>query len=231
MSKPWHEAQVEGDDAPFAITMAGKPVRTPSKRPVTVPSRALAEAILAEWHAQGDKVDPRTMPLTRYMNSILDTVADHRAGVIEQVAAYGASDLLCYRSGHPEPLVARQSAAWDGPLTWAAQAFAAPMVVTTGIIAVDQPETSLANLRAAVEAHDDVALAALYDLTAISGSLILALAVSEGHMDVESAWAACRVDEDWQVEQWGEDDLATRAAEDKHAAFLDAARLLDLSRR
>lgn len=230
MKRPWHGARVEGDAAPYAVTLGGKPVHTPGKRPVTVPTRALGEAVAAEWRAQGEKVDPRGMPLTRYMNSVLDTIGDHREGVVERVAAYGGSDLLCYRAPHPAGLVARQAAAWDGPLTWAAQAKNAPMIVTTGIVAVDQPAASLAALRAAVAAHDDTALAALHDLTAFSGSLILALAVSDGHMTAEDAWSASRVDEDWQIEQWGEDDLATRAAGDKQAAFMDAVRLLALSR-
>lgn len=230
MSKPWHEARVEGDAVPYAVTLGGKPVHTPTKRIVTVPSRALAEAIAEEWRAQGDRVDPKSMPMTRYMNSILDTVADHRDGVVDQVAAYGASDLLCYRAERPEGLVARQAAAWDGPLTWAARAKGAPMVVTSGVMAVDQPPASLDALRAAVAAQDDAGLAALHDLTAFSGSLVLALAVADGHLTPDEAWAASRVDEDWQVEQWGEDDLATKAAVDKRAAFMDAARLLELSR-
>lgn len=231
MSKPWHAAQVEGGQgAPYTVTLAGKSIRTPTKRPVTIPTRALADAIAAEWRAQGDRVDPKSMPMTRYMNSVLDTVVDHRAGVVDQVAAYGASDLLCYRAERPQALVARQAAEWDGPLTWVAQAKNAPMVVTSGIMSVAQPEASLAALRAAVEVFDDVGLAALYDLTAFSGSLILALAVAERHLTVEQAWKAAQVDDDWQIEQWGEDDLATKAAKDKHAAFLDAARLLELAR-
>lgn len=231
MSKPWHKARVEGGASPFAITLGGKPVRTPKKRSVTAPTRALADAVAAEWRAQGDKVDPKTMPMTRYMNSVIDTVSDHRGDVIGQVAAFGASDLLCYRSAHPAILVARQAAAWDDLLIWSARSLGAPMVVTTGIMAVEQPEASLSSLRRAVEAHNDVALAALHDLTAFSGSLILALATSHGHLAPHEAWTASRVDEDWQIEQWGEDELATKAAEDKYAAFMDAARLLDLSRQ
>jgi len=231
MSKPWHGARVEGDAAPFAITLGGKPVMTPGKRPVTAPTRALADAVAAEWRAQGDRVDPKTMPMTRYVNSILDTVADHRDGVVEQVSAYGASDLLCYRSRHPQILVARQAAAWDDVLTWAAKSKNAPMVVTTGIMAIEQPEASLRSLRESVAAHDDAALAALHDLTAFSGSLILALAISDGHLAAEEGWAASRVDEEWQIEQWGEDAQARAAANAKRAAFMDAARLLDLSRQ
>ncbi len=230
MSRPWQEALVEGDAPPYAITLGGRPVRTPRKRAVTAPSRALAEAIAAEWRAQGDTVDPKTMPMTRYMNSILDTVADHRADVIEQVAAYGGSDLLCYRAERPDSLVTRQAQEWDGPLTWAAQVLHAPMIVTAGLMAIEQPDASLAALHGAVEAHDDTGLAALHDLTSFSGSLILALAISKGHLEAEAAWKASRVDEDWQIENWGEDDLATKAAHDKRAAFMDAARLLDLSR-
>jgi len=230
VSRPWHAARVEGDAPPFAITLDGKPVRTPTRRAVAAPTRALADAIAAEWRAQGDRVDPATMPMTRYMNSILDTVVDHRADIVDQVAVYGASDLLCYRAEHPEGLVARQAAAWDDPLTWIARTRGAPMVVTGGIVAVDQPAASLAALRAMVQEHDDAALTALHDLTAFSGSLILALAVSDGYLGAQDAWTASRVDEDWQIEKWGEDDLATKAADDKRAAFMDAVRLLELSR-
>jgi len=230
MKMPWHDAKVTGDAASLAVTLGDKPVRTPGKRPVTIPTRALAEAVAEEWRAQGDKVDPRTMPLTRYMNSIVDTITDHRPGIVDRIAAYGGSDLLCYRAPHPAELVSRQAAAWDGPLTWAAQSKGAPMVVTTGIMAVEQPEASVAALRLAVEAHDDASLAALHDLTAFSGSLILALALSDGHLTVEETWTASRVDEDWQIEQWGEDDLATKATVDRHAAFMDAAHLLKLLR-
>ena len=230
MNKPWHEARVEGDTPPFAIMLGTVPLRTPKKRPVAAPTRALAEAIAAEWRAQGESVDPRSMPLTRYMNSVLDTIADHRGDIVDQIAAYGASDLLCYRAGHPEGLVRRQAAAWDEPLTWAAQAKDAPMVVTTGVMAVEQPPASLAALRESVDTHDDAALAALHDLTALSGSLILALAVGDGHLTPEAAWQAARIDEDWQIEQWGEDELAAQAAADKRSAFMDAARFLFLTR-
>jgi chaperone required for assembly of F1-ATPase len=230
MSQPWKDAAVAGEGPPFAVTLAGRPIRTPLKRVLQCPTRPLADAIAAEWRAQGDRIEPQTMPLTRYMNSILDTVADNRAGVVDTIAAYAETDLLCYRAGHPQGLVERQTAAWDPPLTRLAQAHGAPMVVTTGILPVEQPAATLAFLRAAVEAHDDAPLAALHDLTALSGSLILGLAVSEGSMVPDDAWSASRIDEEWQIEQWGEDEEAAEAATAKRAAFMDAVRLLDLSR-
>ncbi len=230
MTQPWHDTEMAEEGDHYAILMAGKPVRTPLKRPLLAPTRALADALVAEWRAQGDKIAPDTMPLTRYMNSIIDAIADNRGSVVDTVAAYGETDLLCYRAGHPAPLVARQAAAWDGPLTDYTRRHNAPMVVTTGVLPVDQPPESLATIRQIVEAHDDVTLAALHDLTAMSGSIILAIAISDGQMTAADAWTTSRVDEVWQIESWGEDDLATEAAEIKHAAFMDASRLLDLAR-
>ena len=230
MSGPWQDAAVAEEGASYAIHLDGKPIRTPQKRPLQVPTRALADAIVAEWKAQGDKVMPDTMPLTRYMNSVIDTVSFNRESVVDTIAAYAETDLLCYRAERPETLVLRQSTAWDGPLTDLAQRHAAPMIVTTGILPVEQPAESLVNLRRIVEAHDDVALAALHDLTAISGSLVLALALSEERMTVQETWSASRIDEDWQIEQWGEDDLASADASRKLNAFKTAARFLSLSR-
>lgn len=227
----WTETVVAGDGPPFSVHLDGRPVRTPLRNPLSIPSHALATAVAAEWDAQTGKVDPFSMPLTRYMNSVIDSVAVNREAVVDTVAAYGETDLLCYRASHPQTLVERQAAAWEQCLTWFARTHDAPMVVVQGILPVDQPAQTLAKIRALVAGHDDIGLAALHDLTSLSGSIILALAVSDGHLDLEVAWSTSRIDEDWQIERWGVDALAQKEAARKHGEFLDAARLLSLSRK
>ena len=227
----WTTTSVTERAEGFGIALDGRPVRTPLKRELEIPTRALADAISAEWNAQGEKVDPGSMPLTRYMNSVVDSISDNREAIVDTVAAYADTDMLCYRATHPQPLIEKQASVWDAYLTWVAQAYGAPMVVTQGILPVEQPEATLTALRQRVTAHDDTSLAALHDLTALSGSLVLALAVSDEHVTPEVAWSASRVDENWQVEQWGEDDLATTTAERKRGEFANAARLLMLSRK
>jgi chaperone required for assembly of F1-ATPase len=210
------------------ITLDGRALRTPGKAPLILPSRALAQAVAAEWVAQRVEVDPLTMPLTRIANSAIDRVAPQAAEVASLIAAYGESDLLNYRATGPEALVARQAAGWDPVLAWAAQALAAPLRSGQGIVHIPQDPRAIAALAALTRALDPFRLAAFHDLVAISGSLILGFAVAEGHLAPESAWALSRIDEDWQAEQWGQDAEAAEAAARKHADFLTAARFFSL---
>jgi chaperone required for assembly of F1-ATPase len=226
----WRDVDVAPAEGGFAVRLDGKPARTPGRALLVAPGRALAEAVAAEWAAQGATVDPRAMPLTRALNSAIDRVAPAREAVIDEIAGYGASDLLCYRAPHPEALAARQAAAWDPPLAWARARLDAPLICAQGVMHVDQPAASLARLRAAVAALDGVGLTALHDLVALSGSLVLGLMVDAGALDVAAAWEASRVDEIWQIEQWGEDAEAADAATRRRAAFADAARLAALAK-
>ncbi|MGF1659039.1 MAG: ATP12 family chaperone protein [Rubrimonas sp.] len=226
----WTEAAAVEAPEGWAVLLDGRPVRTPAGRPLAAPLRALAEGVASEWAAQGETLAPQTMPLTRALNTALDRVAPAQAQVVEDVAAYGASDLLCYRAAAPAELVAREAAAWDPPLAWARARHGAPLICAQGIAPVAQPPESLARLRAAVAACDAFALTALAELTSLSGSLVLGLAAAEGAMDAAEAWEASRVDEIWQIAQWGADAEAEAAAERRRAAFLDAARLAALLR-
>lgn len=226
----WKETSVVPSGDGFAIHLDTKPVRTPAKSELYLPTRALAEAVAAEWEAQGDRIDALSMPQTRYANSVIDGVAPRRAEVVNTVAAYGGSDLLCYRAAHPTALVERQTERWDPLLDWARDRYDAPLMQVQGVMPISQPERSVVNLGEAVEAHDDFELAALHDLVAISGSLVLGLAVSDGHLAPEAALALSRLDDDWQIEQWGEDAEAAKVAQRKAGEFAQAARLLTLVR-
>lgn len=224
----WKEARAEECEGGFTVRLDGRAVKTPAKVALVVPTRAMAEAIAAEWDAQVGEVRPETMPVTRAANSAIDKIVPQRAEVVEIVAAYGASDLLCYRALGPEALIARQAAGWDPVLDWAAEALGARLVVTQGVIPVAQPAEAVAALTARVAGLSAFQLAAFHDLVAISGSLLLALAVIEGHLTAEEAWLLSRIDESWQVEQWGEDEEAAATEAGRRVAFDQASRFFSL---
>jgi chaperone required for assembly of F1-ATPase len=211
----------------FAIVRAGRGAPTPAKNQLVAPTRAIAEAIAAEWTAQGDIVDPTSMPLTRLANSALDGVAKTLAETRADIARYAGADLLCYRAEAPDALVAIQAEAFDPVLAWAEEALGARFILSAGLIHVAQPERTLAAVRAAVEAYESpFAVAALHGLTSLSGSVLLALAVARGARSAEDAWRTAHVDEDFQIRQWGEDDeaMARRAA--RWREFEAAARVV-----
>lgn len=224
----WKEARAEACEGGFTVRLDGRPVKTPAKVALVVPTMAMAEAIAAEWDAQTGEVKPDTMPVTRAANSAIDKIVPQRAAVVEIVAAYGGSDLLCYRAVGPEALVARQAAGWDPVLDWAEAALGVRLAVTAGVMHVAQEAGALARLTARVEGFDPFRLAAFHDLVAISGSLVLALAVTEGRLTPGEAWALSRIDETWQVEQWGEDEEAAASEAARHEGFLQAARFYAL---
>ena len=225
----WKAAAVVTRGAGFGVELDGRPVNTPNKTPLVVPTRAMAEAIAKEWDAQVEKIDPLTMPVTRGANSAIDKVAPQQAEVVADLANYGDSDLLCYRAAGPQELIARQAEKWDPALDWAAETFGARLNVGEGVMHVAQNPALLANLHAEVAAFDNFALAGVHDLIAISGSLILALSVTRGAVDAEDAWLLSRLDEHWQIELWGEDDEALAHEALKKEAFLNAARFYQMS--
>ena len=214
----------------YVLTLDDRPARTPARNPLAVTSRALGEALAAEWEAQGSAIDPATMPLTRLVNSAIDGVATQREAVVEDIARYAGSDLVHYRAGEPERLVREQGAAWDPVLDWAHAALGARFVLSEGVMHVAQPEAAVAAVRARVGAvASPFALAALHAMTTLTGSVLIALAQAAGRLRVDEAWAAAHVDERFQESVWGEDEqaLARRAA--RRAEFEAAARLYALS--
>lgn len=224
----WREACVSSAATGHSIALDGRPVKTPAKAALIVPTRALAEAIAAEWNAVAERLDPNLMPLTRSANAAIDKVARQRGEVAEMIAAYGDTDLLCYRATAPEELVQRQAEAWDPLLDWADSALGARLVAVGGVIHAPQAPAALANLRARVEGLDDFTLTALHDLVALSGSLVIGLAALEGWQTPEALWEISRVDEIWQAELWGADAEAERLSAIKREAFLHAHALFSL---
>jgi chaperone required for assembly of F1-ATPase len=224
----WTTASVVAVEGGFTVQLDKKPVRTPLKASLVLPTLALAEAVAAEWQAQEGTVKPDTMPFTRTANSALDKVAPQFDAVAEMLLAYGGSDLLCYRAEGPEELVTRQAKGWDPLLDWARDALAAPLVKTVGIMPVSQPAESLAALRSEIDRMSPFQIAAFHDLVAISGSLVLGLAVTHRRLGVEAAWDLSRIDEDWQISLWGEDEEAAEVSARKRAAFVQADRFYQL---
>ncbi len=171
----------EAEGGGFALLLDGRRARTPAKKPLILPTRALAELVAAEWAGQGETIDPAAMPLTRLANSALDGVAAAMAATRAEIAGYAGSDLLCYRATAPEALVAAEAAAFDPVLDWAREALGAKFLVAEGVVHVRQPEPALAAVRAALEAVESpFALAALHVMTSLTGSVLLALAVARG---------------------------------------------------
>jgi chaperone required for assembly of F1-ATPase len=206
------KAEVAESANGFAITLDGRPIRTPSGREVTAPAREIADAIAAEWNAQADDINPLTMPLTRFANSVVEAVVDRIDAVTEDVAKYFQSDLLFYRAGHPEALVAREAAAWDPVVFWAADTLGAHFILAEGIVHVRQPETAVAAARSALPT-DPWSIAALHVVTSLTGSALLGLALLRGVLDQDQVWAAAHVDEDWNIEKWGiDEEVAARRA-------------------
>ncbi len=220
----WKVASVVEAGAGFTVHLDGRKLRTPVKSELIVPTREMAEAIAAEWDAQGEKVDPLTMPVTRTANAAIDKVAPMHAEVSELVAAYGDTDLLCYRAGSPIELVERQNAAWDPLLEWAAGTLSAPLKTGVGIVHVAQDVGVLALLAKRVASLDAFQLAAFHDLVGMSGSLIIGFATTYKVLPVADLWQRSRIDEDWQIEKWGEDEEEITTSEGKRVGFEHAAR-------
>lgn len=210
LRKRFYKTAVAGEAGPpFPILLDDKPIKTPAKRMLAAPTRALAAALAREWEGQADTIDPARMPLTRLANAAIDAVADMAAEVKDEVTKYLGTDLLFYRAEAPEGLVARQAQQWDPVLAWAADVLGARFVLAQGITHVAQPREAVEAARAAIPAAP-WPLAALASITTLTGSALLALALARNAIDAEAAWAAAHVDEDWQMEKWGRDELALK---------------------
>ena len=217
--------EVAEGEGGFAVLLDGRPVKTPARRTLAAPTRGLAEALAAEWEAQRDVVDPAKMPLTRLANSIIDGVADAPAAVAAEAEKYLASDLVCYRAEGPDGLVARQAGAWDPVIAWAREALGARFVVAAGMVFVVQPDAALAAARAALP-RDPWRLGAFHAVTTLTGSALIALAVLNGRLGVEEAWRAAHVDEDWNMDFWGRDELALERRAARYAEMQAACLVL-----
>ncbi len=226
----WKQADLDERAEGFGVLLDGRPVKTPARAELRMPTRAMAEAVAEEWNAQGEKVDPFAMPMTRAANSAIDKVGPQHADIAAMIAGYGETDLLCHRAESPAALARRQADAWDPLLDWAAKSLGAPLTPTIGVMPRPQSRQSLARLADEVAALDAFELTALHDLVALSGSLVIGLAAIHRQEDPETLWTLSRIDETWQQEVWGTDREAAAQAATRQRDFLNARRFFDLAR-
>lgn len=225
----WKEVTVEARDTGFVVLLDGKAIKTPAKTLIEIPSKPLAQAVAAEWKAVEGKINPETMPMTRRANAAIDKVAPQKQAVSEMLAAYGESDLLVYRATYPDELIARQNSVWGSYLDWAERRFDLAFRVTKGVMPVAQSEGLARRLAEEVDRLSPFQLTGFHDLVTLSGSLVLGLAAISDDHDLEAIWQAAALDELWQVEQWGEDEDATRILALKQQDFRDAHRFFCLA--
>jgi chaperone required for assembly of F1-ATPase len=226
--KRFYQAVTVGEGMPYPILLDGRAVKTPAGGALAAPSRPLAQAIAAEWDAQGERIDPAAMPLTRLANTIIDGVAPNPEPLRQEIANYLGSDLVCYRAATPEGLVARQAQHWDPVLAWAREAHGARFVLGEGVIFVAQPENAVAAARSAIPS-DPWRLGAISAITTLTGSALIALAVAAKRLGVDEAWAAAHVDEDWNMDFWGRDELAMQRRTARFAEMQAAGTVLCLA--
>lgn len=219
----------EGPDG-FAVVLDGRPVKTPARRTLAAPSWALAEAIADEWRAQTEFIDPAGMPMTRLANTVIDGVTAARTAVAAEIVKYLGSDLVCYRAAAPQGLVARQAQHWDPVLKWAKDTLGAAFTTVAGVTFKPQPDESVARAEAAIP-RDPWRLGAVHTVTTLTGSALIALKLAAGDAGLDEAWTAALVDEDWNMEFWGRDDLGVQRRAHRFAEMTAAARVLAETRR
>ena len=230
MKRFYTEVTVVSEPGGWGVHLDGKPVRTPARVPLLVPTVALADAVAAEWAVQIATIAPVTMPLTGLANAAIDRIAPAVARFAGELTRFAESELLCYRAENPAPLVARQAAMWDPLLAWATARYDIVFAVTSGIVHVAQPPATLVRLGMAFATFDPFRLAALHPVVTICGSAVIGLAVAERRLDGNQAWATGQLDEIWQTEQWGEDPLATASREARQGGLAAAVEMLALLR-
>lgn len=225
----YKQVAVTGTAAPFAIALDERTLRTPLKRPLDLPTKALAEALAAEWEAQAEKIQPHTMPFTKLANTALDRVATDKDRIIGEIVDFAGSDLVCYRAANPPDLVERQARIWQPVLDWARQAFQGEFEATEGILHIAQPPASLAALRGFLATKSPWALTALHNLTTLTGSALISAMACEKDLPPAEAWLAAHVDEDFQIEQWGWDEEARHRRDFRKREFDTCLRFCELS--
>ena len=226
----WSTVTVEAGPEDFSIRLDGRPVRTPAKRTLVLPTQAIARHVAAEWEAQEERVDPATMPWTLSANAAIDKVATQRREVMDLLSGYANTDLLSYRAAEPAELVLRQQKSWDPLLDWLESRHDVRFEVTRGVMPVEQDAACVSMLVRSMEPMSSFQLTGFHDLVTLSGSFVIALAAAERAFPVQDLWSASRLDESWQVEQWGEDVEAAEESVRKMRAFLHAAELFCLAR-
>lgn len=229
MKRFYKEATAVETEGGWGIALDGRPVRTPARALLMLPNAALAQAVAQEWGSQGDEIDPAAMTMTGIANAAIDHVMPDPAAFAAPIAAYGESDLLCYRADAPEPLVSRQAEQWQPLLDWAEARYGVAFRVTSGIVHVAQPPKTVARLAEAVNALGPFLLAPISPLVSMSGSLVIGLAAVERAFPLAQLWQAAELDEIWQAELWGDDDQALVRRAQRHEEFMMLARFAELA--
>lgn len=231
-AKRFYEAvSVEREAEGFSVRLDGKPVKTLSGKPVLLPTEAAARIVAEEFDAQSETIDPTSMPVTRLVNTAIDGVAADPQAVLEDVLRFSASDMVCYRAEGPDGLVARQADAWDPVIDWARSTLGVRFNLAEGVMHVEQPRETIGAVGIYLRQRDDVLrLAALHVITSITGSALVALMLEAGALDVEAAWVAAHVDEDWNIEHWGLDAEAARRRAARKRDMTGAAALIEALR-
>jgi chaperone required for assembly of F1-ATPase len=225
----YKKVSVAGTTAPFSVTLDERPMRTPLKRALDLPTEALAQAIAAEWDVQTEKIDPRTMPLTRLANTAIDRVSPDRDRIIGEIVDFAGSDLVCYRAKEPLGLIERQATAWQPILDWAHAALGAEFLVTEGVVHRQQPAAALQLTRDYAGQKNPWELTAFHNITTLTGSALIAAMACDGTIPASEAWAAAHVDEDWQIEHWGRDEEARHRRNHRKREFDICLRFCELS--
>lgn len=225
------EVKVEPAEAGFVVQLDGRPVKTPGKALLALPTERAAQLVAGEFAAQGETLDLSSMPAYRLVNTAIDGVASDPQAVLEDILRFSSSDMLCYRAEAPDTLVRRQNDAWDRVLDWARAVLGARLLLAEGVIHVEQPREAIAAIGVHLgQRAEPLRLAALHVMTTLTGSALLALAVDFGEIDVETAWGAAHVDEDFQAERWGHDSEALARRAQRKRDMLAAAALIEAIR-
>ena len=230
MKRRYAAAGVAGSEGDYRIELDGRPVMTPARHPLSVPSRPLGDAIAGEWARQESRIDPSTMPLMRLAATAIDRVAGDPERVVGDLVAWGMSDLVCFRADHPVELVRRQGACWQSLVDWVAAEHGAALAVTTGIMPQEQPLESILALRSVLSGLDSFRLVAVHSVASATGSLVIALALLAGRLDAGEAFRAGALDDLWSLEVWGDDAEARRRLDVRQTDIRDADRFLRLLR-
>lgn len=226
----YSDVTVEGSDIAWQVLLDGRPIKTPARNSFLIPSRPLAEAIAEEWRKQEGEIDHGAMPLTKLANTALDAGDANAEAIAQDILSFAARDLLCYRAETPESLNERQKLYWDAILEWAEHHHGIRLMTTQGVMPVDQPAASLDAFHGVCQGLDGFGLTAFHVMTTLTGSAMLALAHIEGHLSLEECWSAAHVDEDFQIEQWGDDGEAQTRRDRRFAEMLAASTFFHLSR-
>ena len=224
----YKQVSVAPAEGGFEVQLDGRSVKTPLKRALVMPGEPMAQAVADEWDAQETHIDPTAMIITRLANTVIDRVAGDEARIVNEIVQFSASDMVCYRADTPDSLVGRQGAQWDPVLDWAHQTLGCRFICVAGVMHQAQPESSLEKLRAALTVESPWRLTAIHNMTTLTGSALVAMKLAAGALDPETAWSAAHVDEDWQIEQWGEDDVARARRQFRKADFDATVRFLEM---